>query len=115
MTDQEKFEAFKRRTVEANETAFGQEIREKYGDEEMDRANACVLALTQEEYAQWKSLGGEIHTALVTAVKAGADPAGPEGGAPSAVAVLLLGVLHAPGPCGPCRAVCVRSPVHRLL
>lgn len=76
MTDQEKFEAFKRRTVEANETAFGQEIREKYGDEEMDRANACVLALTQEEYAQWKSLGGEIHTALVTAVKAGADPAG---------------------------------------
>ena len=51
MTDQEKFEAFKRRTVEANETAFGQEIREKYGDEEMDRANACVLALTQEEYA----------------------------------------------------------------
>ena len=39
----------------------------------------CVLALTQEEYAQWKSLGGEIHTALVTAVKAGADPAGPEG------------------------------------
>ena len=57
----------------------GQEIREKYGDEEMDRANACVLALTQEEYAQWKSLGGEIHTALVTAVKAGADPAGPEG------------------------------------
>ena len=78
-TDQEKFEAFKRRTVEANETAFGQEIREKYGDEEMDRANACVLALTQEEYAQWKSLGGEIHTALVTAVKAGADPAGPEG------------------------------------
>ena len=45
----------------------------------MDRANACVLALTQEEYGQWKSLGGEIHTALVTAVKAGADPAGPEG------------------------------------
>ena len=75
MTDQEKFEAFKRRTVEANETAFGQEIREKYGDEEMDRANACVLALTQEEYAQWKSLGSEIHTALVTAVEAGADPA----------------------------------------
>lgn len=84
----------------------------------MDRANACVLALTQEEYAQWKSLGGEIHTALVTAVKAGADPRA--GGQRIAalhrpVAVLLLGVLHAPGPCGPCRAVCVRSPVHRLL
>ena len=78
MTDQEKFEAFKHRVVEANEAAFGREIRQKYGDEEADRANACVLALTQEEYEAWKSLGGEIHTALA-AVKAGADPAGPDG------------------------------------
>ena len=37
MTDQEKFEAFKRRTVEANETAFGQEIREKYVTAYRDR------------------------------------------------------------------------------
>ena len=79
MTDQEKFEAFKRRVVAANEEAYGREIRAKYGDAEADRANACVLALTQEEYNQWKALGGEIHTALVAAVQAGADPAGPEG------------------------------------
>ena len=79
MTDQEKFEAFKRRVVAANEEAYGREIRAKYGDAEADRANACVLALTQEEYNQWKALGGEIHTALVAAVRAGADPAGPEG------------------------------------
>ena len=79
MTDQEKFEAFKRRVVAANEAAFGQEIRQKYGDEEADRANACVLALTREEYEQWKALGGEIHTALTAAVQAEADPAGPEG------------------------------------
>ncbi len=79
MTDQEKFEAFKRRVVAANEEAYGREIRAKYGDAEADRANACVLALTQEEYHQWKALGGEIHTALVAAVQAGADPAGPEG------------------------------------
>ena len=79
MTDHEKFEAFKRRAVDANEEAYGREIRAKYGDAEADRANACVLALTQEEYHQWKALGGEIHTALVAAVQAGADPAGPEG------------------------------------
>ena len=59
MTDQEKFEAFKRRTVEANETAFGEEIREKYGDDEMDRANACVLALTHDPL-----LGGHIRRNL---------------------------------------------------
>ena len=78
MTDQEKFEAFKR-VVAANEAAFGQELRQRYGDEEADRANACVLALTQEEYEAWKALGGEIHAALAAAVGAGADPAGPEG------------------------------------
>ena len=79
MTDQEKFDAFKRRVIAANEAAFGQEIRQKYGDAEADRANACVLALTQEEYEAWKALGGEIHAALAAAVGAGADPAGPEG------------------------------------
>ena len=79
MTDQEKCEAFKRRVVAANEAAFGQELRQRYGDEEADRANACVLALTQEEYEPWKALGGEIHAALAAAVGAGADPAGPEG------------------------------------
>ena len=79
MTDQEKFEAFKRNAVAAMEAAHGTESRQKYGDVEVDRANACVLALTQEEYEAWKALGGEIHAALAAAVGAGADPAGPEG------------------------------------
>ena len=79
MTDQEKFDAFKRRVIAANEAAFGQEIRQKYGDAEADRANACVLALTQEEYTAWKALGDEILQALTAAVQAGAAPAGPEG------------------------------------
>lgn len=79
MNDQEKFEAFKRRVTAANEEAYGREIRRKFGDAEMDRANACISALTQEEYDQWKRLGGEIHAALIAAVRAGADPRGPEG------------------------------------
>ena len=79
MTDQERFEAFKHQAVEANEAAFGREIREKYGDAEADRANACVLALTQAEYGAWKALGDEILQSLAAAVQTGADPAGPEG------------------------------------
>ncbi len=79
MSDKEKFEAFKRRAVEANEARYGREIREKYGDETVDRANASVLALTEEEYAQWKALGEEIKAALARAVRAGEDPAGAEG------------------------------------
>lgn len=79
MSDKEKFEAFKRGAVEANEARYGREIREKYGDETVDRANANILALTEEEYTQWKALGEEINAALARAVRDGADPAGREG------------------------------------
>ncbi len=79
MSDKEKFEAFKRRAVEANEERYGKEIREKYGDAEVDRANASVLALTKEEYQQWEALGEEILSALAAAVRSGEDPAGEEG------------------------------------
>lgn len=79
MSDKEKFEAFKRRAVEANEEKYGPEIRARYGDETVDRASANVLALTEEEYGQWKALEEEIRAALVRAVQAGEDPAGEEG------------------------------------
>ncbi len=79
MSDKEKFEAFKRRAVEANEKQYGKEIREKYGDAVVDRANANVLSLSETEYAQWKALGDEIQTALAAAVRTKADPAGEEG------------------------------------
>ena len=79
MTDQEKFEAFKRRVVAANEAAFGQEIRQRYGDEVGILTGSNLLGLTQAEYEEWKTLGEEILTVLTAAVQAGADPAGPEG------------------------------------
>lgn len=79
MSDREKFESFKRHAVEANEARYGREIRDRYGDEAVDRANANVLALTEEEYGQWKALGEEIRAALAQAVRTGEDPAGEEG------------------------------------
>lgn len=79
MSDKAKFEAFKRQAVEANEARYGKEIREKYGDAEVDRANANVLSLKEEEYQEWKALGDEILAALPAAVRSGADPAGEEG------------------------------------
>ncbi len=36
MSDKEKFEAFKRRAVEANEEQYGREIREQYGPEAVE-------------------------------------------------------------------------------
>ncbi|MBP3311288.1 MAG: MerR family transcriptional regulator [Butyricicoccus sp.] len=79
MTDREKFEAFKQRTVSQNEAAYGAEIRAKYGDKTIDAANARALALTPEEYNTWKQLGDEIGARLTAAVRAGASPDGPEG------------------------------------
>ena len=58
MSDEAKFEAFKRRAVEENEARYGAEIREKYGDEEAERA---------------------IQRKLEEAVRSGADPAGEAG------------------------------------
>lgn len=79
MTDKEKFEAFKRRAVEANEEQYGKEIREKYGPEAVEGSNAKLLSMTEEEHGQWKALEAEILSALAAAVRAGEDPAGPEG------------------------------------
>ncbi len=79
MTDKEKFEAFKRRAVEANEEQYGKEIREKYGREAVEGSNAKFLSMTEEEHGQWMALEAEILSALAAAVRAGEDPAGAEG------------------------------------
>lgn len=79
MTDKEKFEAFKRRAVEANEEQYGKEIREKYGREAVEGSNAKLLSMTEEEHGQWKDLEAEILSALEASVRSGEDPAGKEG------------------------------------
>ena len=79
MTDKEKFEAFKRRAVEANEERYGKEIRRKYGPEAVEGANAKLLSMTEEEYQQWKALEAEILSALAAAVRDREDPAAAEG------------------------------------
>ena len=42
MSDKERFQAFKERVVKGNEERYGAEIREKYGDEELDAANRKI-------------------------------------------------------------------------
>ena len=80
MTDQEKFEAFKRRVVDEIETQYGSELREKYSVEEVDRAQNCILSLTESEYNDWQALGEEICAKLEDAVSAKADPQAKKGG-----------------------------------
>ena len=79
MNDEQKFEAFKQQAVSHNEKAYGAEIRAKYGEQEVDEANAAVMNLTQAQYQEWTELGREIQERLEAAVQAGLSPEGEEG------------------------------------
>lgn len=55
MSDKEKFEGFKQRMIDENEKKYGKEIREKYGDDTVDKSNAKFLNMTEEQYEEFKS------------------------------------------------------------
>lgn len=74
MSDQEKFEAFKQRTVKEQEELYGGEARNKYGDEEVDAAQKKILNMSEEDWERFQSLGNEIRTRLEEAVSAGISP-----------------------------------------
>ena len=74
MSDEQKFEAFKQRAVAHNEEVYGAEIRAKYGDQEVDEANAAVMNLSRKQYQEWTDLGRGIQERLEVAVQAGLSP-----------------------------------------
>ena len=74
MSDKEKFEAFKERIIRENEEAYGKEIREKYGDEEVDATNKKLMNMSEADYERFKNLGEEIKTRLKEGVESGTRP-----------------------------------------
>lgn len=79
MSDEKKFEAFKRQFVEEKERLYGAEARKKYGDAQVDASNAKVMGITLEQYQEYERLSEEILEKLSDAVAEGADPAGETG------------------------------------
>lgn len=75
MSDKKKFEAFKRDLIAENESKYGREAREKYGDGAVDTANSAMMELSEVEYAAWDKLSREIIAGLELAVKDGYSPA----------------------------------------
>lgn len=75
MSDKEKFEGFKKKMIEDNEEQYGKEIREKYGDETVDKSNAKLMNMTQEEHEAVTKLAEEVNSTLAQAMETG-DPAG---------------------------------------
>ena len=75
MKDNEKFEGFKQRLIDENERLYGDEIREKYSEEAVNRSNAKVKGMTQAQYAEVERLSQALNETLKEAFAQG-DPAG---------------------------------------
>lgn len=74
MNNAEKFAAFKERVVKENEEKYGAEIREKYGNEEIDASNRKILNMSETDYERFQNLGAEIRKRLEEGVAAGISP-----------------------------------------
>ncbi|MGY0373158.1 MerR family transcriptional regulator [Clostridium sp. JNZ J1-5] len=74
MSDKEKFEGFKQKMIDDNEKKYGEEIRAKYGDEQVDKSNKKIKDMNEEQYAQAEKLGVDVINTLSKAFANG-DPA----------------------------------------
>ncbi|PKG23539.1 MerR family transcriptional regulator [Niallia nealsonii] len=74
MSNKQKFEGFKQNKIEENEKKYGKEIREKYGDETIDQANAKFRNMSEKDYKKMIDLEKEVLAALAEAYKT-RDPA----------------------------------------
>ena len=71
MTDKEKFEGFKQTLVDNNEQKYGKEIREKYGEDAINKSNAKVKGMTEEMYAEVQKLEELLFINLKAAMETG--------------------------------------------
>lgn len=75
MSDEEKFEGLKEKMLAENEAKYGKEIREKYGEDTINAANAKVKGMTKEKLQEAEELRKRMEAALAEAFAQG-DPAG---------------------------------------
>lgn len=75
MNDKEKFNGFKKKLVEDNEKKYGKEIREKYGDDQVNQSNQKMLNMTKEQYEAFEKLSQDVQDTLEAAFATG-NPAG---------------------------------------
>lgn len=73
MSDKEKFEGFKQKLIDDNEKTYGAEIREKYGEDAVNKSNAKVKGMSREQYDESERIRLEMESLLKTALETG-DP-----------------------------------------
>jgi DNA-binding transcriptional MerR regulator len=75
MTNKEKFEGFKQKMLDENEEKYGEEIRAKYGNEQVDKSYKKIKGMTEEQHTEIEKLGADVLSTLDEAFNTG-DPAG---------------------------------------
>lgn len=75
MEDEEKFEVFKRKMVEENEFAYGDEVRKRWGDAVADASNEKMMGMNAHAWKDAQKLEEQVKRNLIAAMKEG-DPAG---------------------------------------
>jgi DNA-binding transcriptional MerR regulator len=75
MSNEEKFEGFKKRLINENEKKYGQEIRELYGEEVVKKSNEKVKNMSKKAYDCLTNTEDELMKTLQEAMQTG-DPAG---------------------------------------
>ncbi len=69
MANKEKFKGFKQKLIDENERNYGKEIREKYGNDTIDKSNKLFANMSEEQYNKFTSLSEEINKTLLDAFK----------------------------------------------
>ena len=75
MSDEEKFEGFKRDLIKENEENYGREVRKAYGEDAVDASNERLAGMSREEWNRQEELSKEILETLKAAMEDG-SPAG---------------------------------------
>ncbi|WP_099974055.1 MerR family transcriptional regulator [Lactobacillus terrae] len=65
MTDQQKFEAFKKGAIKENTEKYGSELTEKYSSEEIDESNRKFMNLSEEDYRKMSEVEEEMIKYLI--------------------------------------------------
>ncbi|RSU09862.1 MerR family transcriptional regulator [Vagococcus elongatus] len=64
MSDKQKFEAFKKQQLEDNEKNYGKEIREKYGEKQVEASNRQFLNMSEKDYQERQEVEKELFELL---------------------------------------------------
>ena len=77
MTDRERFEGLRRKAINDNEQAYGEEARRRHGNAAIDAANDALLAMDEATWNDMNALEDRIKELLTVAMESG-DPSGGE-------------------------------------